>query len=395
MKNQVISQFEKDGVSSYNQLLPELMANLLHNLPGIVYRCVYDKQWTMLFLSEGCIRLTGDQPEELLYNEAISFVDLIYEDDIDYVSNTITKAVETRTQYQLEYRLRHKSGKMLWVWEQGNAIYNELGEAVYLDGVIGDISYKKETEAKLLAITQDLKKYNTLKDKFFNIIAHDLQNPIYAIISLAEFITYNKENMSVDQIVDFCSQIHSSAQSINYHLDNLLEWSRIQAGGIKLNPSRIHIRKMISDVLYSLFKHSSDKQIRFEFDIEEELHVITDLRLLSSVMRNIVSNAIKYSDYDQLIKIESGIMEQKLWIRVTDQGIGIPRSVLAGIFDDNQDSPRKGTANEIGKGMGLILVKNYLEQLGGEIHLESKLKKGTKVELFLPLGLPCTCGKCC
>ncbi len=82
-------------------------------------------------------------------------------------------------------------------------------------------------------------------------------------------------------------------------------------------------------------------------------------------------------------------------IRVTDQGIGIPRSVLAGIFDDNQDSPRKGTANEIGKGMGLILVKNYLEQLGGEIHLESKLKKGTKVELFLPLGLPCTCGKCC
>jgi PAS domain S-box-containing protein len=155
MKNQVISQFEKDGVSSYNQLLPELMANLLHNLPGIVYRCVYDKQWTMLFLSEGCIRLTGHQPEELLYNEAISFVDLIYEDDIDYVSNTITKAVETRTQFQLEYRLRHKSGKMLWVWEQGNAIYNELGEAVYLDGVIGDISYKKETEAKLLAITLD------------------------------------------------------------------------------------------------------------------------------------------------------------------------------------------------------------------------------------------------
>src|SRR5690606_2550467 len=123
-------------------LLPELVANLMSNLPGIAYRCKNDQWWTMMYMSEGCASVTGYTANELLENSNKSFSSLIYADDLDYVRKNVDEAIANRTRFQMEYRILGKEGDIRWVWEQGNAIYSADNQVMFLDGYIADITQR-------------------------------------------------------------------------------------------------------------------------------------------------------------------------------------------------------------------------------------------------------------
>ncbi|MCD8481162.1 MAG: PAS domain-containing protein [Candidatus Cloacimonetes bacterium] len=126
-----------------------LIPNLMHNLPGMAYRCKNDAQWSMVFLSEGSLELTGYAASDLVGNHLLCYDDIIVEEDRDFVRRAIDTAVENRTQFQMEYRIRAKSGTIKWVWEKGNAVYDKHNTPVYLDGFIIDVSARRKAEDDL------------------------------------------------------------------------------------------------------------------------------------------------------------------------------------------------------------------------------------------------------
>ena len=384
MKSTDIELFAKDGVSSFNNLSPELMTNLMHNLPGMAYRCRNDENWTMLFLSEGCLPLTGFSPQELLYNSENSYSDVIHPEDRALVVETVHKGVVEHSRFQMEYRIVNKSGECRWVWEQGNAVYDESGDALYLDGLITDISVLKASQERSEKLAIELEEANLKKDKFLDIIAHDLQNPIHAIISTADFLTHSKNNLNMEQVIDFCSQIHSSAHSVSVLLENLVEWSRVQTTKIEVKTQLLKLGQLIEEAIKLHDKHICDKGIVFEIDVPCELYMISNLRMLESILRNLISNAVKYSDHGQTVVIKGFYEGDTIVFQISDSGIGISRQQLRTLFDIGNDIRSMGTALETGSGLGLILVKKYVDQLAGKIKIDSKVNKGTKVTITLP-----------
>ncbi len=379
-----IQTLSKDRKRETGNTSQELMANLLHNLPGMAYRCENDSKWSMLFLSEGCFSLTGYSPQELLKNRDLSYNDMIHPDDRALVSEAVRLGVLQNRQFQMEYRIICPSGEIKWVWERGIAVYDDRGNAVFLDGFITDISDLKKNQERLDSLASELLEANLKKDKFLDIIAHDLQNPIYAILSTADFLTQSQDQLNMEQVIDFCSQIHSSAYSISVLLENLVEWSRLQNGSIKLKPQSLKLGQLVSETLRYHHKHIRAKEINFELSVPEGLTLDIDLRTLESILRNLISNAVKYSEHGQSIAINAYIEGESVVLQVLDNGIGMSRQRLKNLFAIDNDLRSLGTALEIGSGLGLILVKKYVDRLSGEITIESKLNKGTKVTVRLP-----------
>jgi len=384
MENLMDSTENKAEDNPAPRLEAEMMRSLLKNLPGMAYRCIDDSRWSMIYVSEGCIDLTGYTPEELVGNMKLDFIDLIVEEDRDLVRQAVNHATQNQTQYRMQYRIRRKSGEIIWVWELGYASYCDVSSQGLLDGFISDITLLKRQEEALQLLASDLKEHNSMKDKFFGIIAHDLQNPIYAIVSIADFMEQNKDILNQTQILDFCSQIHTSAQSINCLLENLLEWSRMKIGQIKIQPRRLALVKEISEAMYQNSKHARDKDIELVIDVGDDFLLCTDQRMLASVLRNVISNAIKYSDYGQRVLIRSAREDNESVITISDNGVGMSRMKLAALFRIDEDIDSLGTANETGSGLGMILVKTFLDRLGAKIKVESKVGKGTAVTIRIP-----------
>lgn len=363
---------------------PELLPNLMHNLPGMAYRCKNDSKWSMLFISEGSVELTGYHSFELLHNKIISYDDLIVEEDRHFVRETINTAVVKRTQFQMEYRIQHKDGSLRWVWEKGNAVYDKHHNPIFLDGFITDVSLRRKAEEDLKQAAQNLVELNGMKDRFFSILAHDLQNPVYAIISLSEFVAENFNSFGRAEIEDALLQVHSAARGVYTLLENLLDWARLQSGQIVPQKEYVSLVKATNYALDHYRKAASQKGIDLKFDFEQDLMVNCDIRLLSSIIRNLLSNAIKYSYPKSVVHVRLRFRDNEAELCVEDNGVGISRKHLQKLFRIDNDLRQYGTSNESGSGLGLILVDNYSRLMGMTIKVESKLNHGSKFRLLIP-----------
>jgi len=379
--------FATDGVEAYNQLIPELMTNLLHNLPGIAYRCKNDSQWTMLFMSEGCLEVTGYNAEEVLYNSQMSYEDLIFEEDRKLVRDAVSEGVKKQAQYRMEYRIKHKDGKLHWVWEQGGAVYDEAGRPLYLDGFIADITRRRELEDMLGKRADQLYDLNQMKDRFFSTIVHDLQNPVYSFISLSDFICQNYENFKRSEILEFLTQIRDSAHGMNILLDNLSDWTRIQTGKLKLQKDFFKLSQVVEDCLEGFRDQIAKKNLSILQTIPPEIQFSYDRQVIVSLARNLLSNAIKYSQTRGKIRISACMVAEGLQFVVQDEGVGIPRSELQNLFRIDREFRRPGTLNETGTGLGLLLVKELMNYMEGEVEVQSRLNRGTRVSLLMPVNI--------
>lgn len=363
---------------------PEMVANLMHNLPGIAYRCYNDEQWTMIYISEGCASVTGYPSAALLNNNLLSFDDLIHEDDKDYVRECVDNAVSSRTRYQMEYRIIDNEGKVRWVWEQGSAVYDANNDARFLDGYIADITSRKKIEEEMKQVAKNLEEMNTTKDKFFSLIAHDLRNPVYAIMSLTEFLDQNHASFNEMELRTFLNQVNLSAKGIYGLLENLLDWGKIQTGSFSVQRDYLSLNKLVSYVLEQFLPICKEKDVAVVFNEGEDILVESDTRILSSIIRNLVSNAIKYSHPNSKVKLSINREDDSVKLSIADKGIGIARRDLDKLFSIDNEIRRPGTINEPGSGLGLILVKGFADILGINVHVSSKTNHGSTFTLVLP-----------
>lgn len=233
--------------------------------------------------------------------------------------------------------------------------------------------------------TEELKLLNATKDKFFSIIAHDLKNPFNSLLGFSDLLKNDFDQLEKEDMRRFINIIHDSSKHGFNLLENLLQWSRAQTGNIEYFPRLMNIHRLISDCI-DIYQNNADKKnIQVYNDIPEELVLLGDKEMLSTVFRNLISNSIKFTGQNGKVKIKVVKNSKRAIISVIDTGVGVPEEKISSLFKIDVQHSTLGTNNEKGTGLGLILCKEFVEKHGGKIKVESERKNGSEFKVILPV----------
>jgi signal transduction histidine kinase/tetratricopeptide (TPR) repeat protein len=249
------------------------------------------------------------------------------------------------------------------------------------------IKLNKLLETKNKRIEQsesELRQLNAAKNKFFSIIAHDLKNPFHNIIGYSQLLTSEYDNFNETERKKFAASINQSTNNVFRLLQNLLEWSRAQTGRLVFLPREIDFGHILKNALSVLRPLADQKQISIELDYDEELTIFADPQMIETVLRNLINNAIKFTPEHGKITISAKQTREQVEIRITDTGIGIAEKEAQTLFKIDSTIKRKGTNNEDGSGLGLILCKEFVYKHNGSISVESTPGKGSSFCFILP-----------
>ncbi|NOX16819.1 MAG: PAS domain S-box protein [Chlorobi bacterium] len=223
---------------------------------------------------------------------------------------------------------------------------------------------------------EKLKIINANKDKFFSIVSHDLRSPFSALIGYAQLLTDNYNELEDDEIQMSLASLKRSAENTFSLLNGLLEWSRTQTGRMEFNPRYYKLYKIANSVVDLLKVSAKNKQIILAVKIPEEIKVYADRKMLETILRNLVSNAIKFTSPGGKVILQAKERKNEILISVADNGMGIEDDDLKKLFKIEEHHTTVGTENEVGTGVGLILCKELVEKMGGKIWVKSKIGFG-------------------
>ncbi|WP_289053981.1 tetratricopeptide repeat-containing sensor histidine kinase [Carboxylicivirga marina] len=244
---------------------------------------------------------------------------------------------------------------------------------------------RKKSERLLTEKNNELKQLNNTKDKFFSIIAHDLKSPFSSLMGFAEMLALNAENKDTKEVVQYSQIIHNSTKRLLGLVENLLQWSRTQIGTTEYKPSQIDISIQTHNIVSLLRLNAEEKDIVISPKIERNLVAWADENLYNTILRNLISNAIKFSRIGSVIYVTAGVKNNMIEISVADSGVGIRQENLEKLFMVDSTFSTKGTLNEKGTGLGLVLCKEFVEINKGSIWAESELEKGSTFYFTIPL----------
>jgi len=237
--------------------------------------------------------------------------------------------------------------------------------------------------------SEELLKLNSTKDRIFSIIAHDLRNPFNVVSGFSELLLEDYKNLPPVSIEMYLGQIYNSSKNGNLLLENLLQWSQSQTGRMTFEPVHLSLFKVAEESSDFLAGDALKKNINIQLQINHELFVEADENMLKTIFRNLLSNAIKFTPNNGNITVGVGSVTEYVEICVCDSGVGIPPEKISMLFKFEMNTSTKGTSNESGTGLGLILTKEFIDRHKGEIWVESTVGVGTKFKFTLPRSSFC------
>jgi PAS domain S-box-containing protein len=279
----------------------------------------------------------------------------------------------------------HKNGMLIWIEIATKFRFNSAGEVEIL-GVSRNIETRKRMEAEILRQNKQLAELNATKDKFFNIIAHDLKNPFNTIIGFSDLLMNRIKTFDENKVESIIKSIHTSSKNAFKLLENLLEWSKTQTGNIQFNPEDFVLESLVIEVIGYSENIAKNKNVTIDYNIGDSLIVRADRNMISTVLRNLLSNAIKFSNRNDRIEITAVRNDNEVEISVKDNGTGIHESTMEKLFMISEIVSQPGTENEQGTGIGLLLCQEFITQHGGRLWVESELGKGSDFRFTLPQG---------
>jgi signal transduction histidine kinase len=312
-----------------------------------------------------------------------------------------------------------KDGTTIWTEVTITGIYRDDNTFFGILGVTRDISQRKEAEKSLMSYSHELEKINeelvlsreqieeTLyeknvlvyqlegtrikleeaikqKDKFFSIISHDLKSPFQGLLGLTNIIVEDIEGLNLKEIKEYTSLLHNSAESIYKLLENLLEWSRLQRDMIEFQITKVNLNSLVEPIIEIQSQNLKNKNISLENLVSNNLDISADVNMVTTIIRNLISNAVKYTRHNGSIVISAKDKSDSVEISVKDSGIGIPEDMLNKLFVVGEKTSRLGTDGESSTGLGLVLCKEYVEKHNGTILVESDEDKGSTFIITLP-----------
>ncbi|MCF8363249.1 MAG: PAS domain S-box protein [Prolixibacteraceae bacterium] len=282
---------------------------------------------------------------------------------------------------------KKKDGTLYWEKSSISSITNKKGKITHFVDIKEDITKQIETEKEIRKTNKKLKKTNAEKDRFFSIIAHDLRSPFNTFMGITDLIANEMHNLNEDQLHGLTQSLNKSAHNMHDLLSNLLDWSMVQRGVEKFTPEPVNLHEKAEKSRENLIETANKKNISLINNIPKELVVSADSYMLETVLRNLISNAIKFTHKEGKIFISakpSKIEENKVEVSVSDNGIGMSKNIQRDLFKISKSVKREGTQNEPSSGLGLILCKDFVKKHGGKIWVESNNdgKSGEKGSTF-------------
>lgn len=257
-------------------------------------------------------------------------------------------------------------------------LWNVKKQNILLEQKVGERTKELQEKNEEIASQRDeLEELNKTKDKFFSIISHDLKNPLNAMIGFADLLNRSYDTLPDEKKKRFVSIIFSSSKSLFALLENLLHWSRSQSGTIAFSPKQIPADAIIKETMLTLEQHAAKKGIALNYTPQARTLVYADENMLKTVVRNILSNAIKFTPFNGKITISVTETEEIIGIRIQDTGVGMTPEQLEALFKIGKNNSTKGTDSETGTGLGMVLCKEFIDRHKGKIWAESKKNEGS------------------
>jgi PAS domain S-box-containing protein len=250
---------------------------------------------------------------------------------------------------------------------------------------------KNELIEELTDTKESLEKINSEKDKFFSIIAHDIKSPFSGFLGLTKIIAEEYQNLTMKEVQEYGKNMQESANNLYKLLENLLEWSRMQRGVTEFNPEICMLTYLVKQNIDIVTEFAKQKNIKFINNIQDNAQVISDIPMLHTVLRNLISNAIKFTPKGGQIEIGAKIIQTQInkisdgsiEIYVKDSGIGMSADTISKLFQVDQKVSRPGTEGEPSTGLGLLLCRDFIERHGGKIWVESEVGNGSTFHFTL------------
>ncbi len=307
--------------------------------------------------------------------KALQFIDPAY---TDIITSGINEAIANGTPYDVELKFITAKKRNIWVRAIGKAVYNENNEITGLQGIFQDIDSLKKSE-------EFLKQTNSQKDKLFSIISHDLRSPVSQIRMFIELMLRHKERYAINEKqLDLLITIKRNAENTYNLLDDLLAWSTNQFRHNAFVPKNLLLIELTKRVLEQLESSAIEKRVNIILNIEDGYWITADENMLKTIMRNLVSNAIKFSNKEGNITVTALHKDDSTIITVKDCGVGIPKEDVSKLFSSTTNFTTYGTNMEKGTGLGLNFCKEFVEQHGGNISVQSEPGKGSTFKVEIP-----------
>ncbi|MCF8364699.1 MAG: PAS domain-containing protein [Bacteroidales bacterium] len=292
--------------------------------------------------------------------------------------------IKTGETISKEEKETHFDGSETWASTSKMPLRNEEGKIVGTFGISKDITQIKIAEIQLRKAEKILQEANDAKDKFFSILAHDLKNPFNSLIGLSDILLDDFDEITEEEKLDMIQKILRTSESAYALLENLLDWASVQTGSLSKQTETLELFPIIQEILEVNQLHADNKNIKLISDIPKDILLKADQNMLRTVLRNLVSNAIKYTMPGGRVGVSAVYEGNMLKITVADNGLGMDEATCGKLFKISEKVKTYGTADESGTGLGLIIVREFVEENNGTISVESKEGKGSNFIVRFP-----------
>ncbi len=320
--------------------------------------------------------IIGYSREELRNKKWIEYT---HPDDMEYNLLVIDRILDhSNKSWRWEKRYIHKNGNVIWVDIHTFLLRDESENPIHFITTVNDITSRKKADEEIILKNEILQQNSAEKDKFYAILAHDLRSPLSSFLGLAEVMAEDINTMSMPEIEEITKSLHQSASNLFQLLENLLEWSMLKKGNSECRPEKISLHRLIQRSIEPVIESAKRKKIVITSDLEQTYFVECDLKMTETIFRNLISNALKYTNPGGNVTITAKPLSKKeILVSVRDTGIGMSKDLIDSLFILNGQITRKGTEGESSSGLGLLICKEFVEKQGGTIGAESEVGKGS------------------
>jgi len=373
---------QKESLVEQNSVADAYIHTILDNMGDSVF--VKDDQSRLVLVNDAFCEMFGLPREEIMGKTLAEHVSPDERESFLKIdSQVLADGKENINEETLTVR-----GAETMIISTRKSRYVDASGKRFLVGVVRDITASKKAEQALKQSEMQLTELNATKDKLFSIMGHDLRAPLNNILGLSELLIEPLRKSDTEKSAEYLEIIKVSVKNTLALLDNLLNWAKSQTGEINYKPEKIDLSTTIRQVIELSDPIARTKNISLSQIASEGIEIYTDERMLKTILRNLISNAIKFTKSGGIIIVSVVLEKNQVQFSVSDNGLGISDEVSKKLFEVSANRSSLGTANEKGSGLGLALCKEFVTKLGGEIWLARKKGNGSDFRFTLPLNSP-------
>ncbi len=352
---------------------------LVENAPDIIYR--FDHAFRHTYVNAAVEKATGILKQTFIGKDHRELG--MPEDIVVFFQNHIRKVFESGQEIEFSFMFPTPTGEHHYESRYVPEFAKD-GTVEHVMGITRDVTERKQAAETLKESETQLKELNATKDKFFSIVAHDLRSPFNSILGFSKLLIENIKDFEVAESEKYLGFINSSTKNTLILLDNLLNWAKSQTGQLSFKPEKIILSEIVLEIIELKKLLAKAKNISLHYSTSDKFEVYADKNMLRVVLRNLISNAIKFTKPEGNINVFAILEQNQVEISISDNGVGMNEATQNKLFKLDTNTSTSGTANEIGSGLGLILCKEFVEKLGGNIWVESEIRKGSTFSFTIP-----------